>query len=144
VRPLNLIVRRTRGSACVSFRARLHTSIAAALLGSYGVWMLTDAVKTHYWATGVIGAALLLAAGGAVTSQRWSRFLVYAFAAVLTLRWLWIVGGQVTSGFLIPYLRDMPPLRAVLVFVPAAVMFLLAGYCCYVAHRYVGRRGGHV
>jgi hypothetical protein len=128
----------------LSFRARLHTSICAALLSAYGIWMLTDALKTHYWVTGAIATALLLAAVGAVASQRWSRFLVYAFAAVVASRWLWVVGDQIKSGFLIPYLSDMPPLKAVLVFVPAAVMFLLTGYCCYVAHRYVGVRGGHV
>ena len=87
---------------------------------------------------------LLVAAVGTVASRRWSRFLVYAFSALVTLQWLWIVGNQIKGGFLIPYLRGIPPLEAVLVFVPAVVMFLLIGYCCYVAHRYVGVRGGHV
>jgi hypothetical protein len=132
------------GSATVSFRARVHTTIAAALLGAYGIWMLAGAVKTYSWPMGAIGAALVLAAVGAVTSWPWSRFLVYAFAAVVTFQWLRFVGPEITSGFLIPYLRGMPLLKAVLVFVPAAIIFLLTGYCCYVAHRYVGNRGGHV
>jgi hypothetical protein len=106
--------------------------------------MLLGALETHSWYMGTIGTALLLAVGGAVTSQRWSRLLVYAFATILAFQWLWIVGGQITSGFLIPYLRDMPALKAVLVFVPAGVMFLLTAYCCYVAHRYFGNRDGHV
>jgi hypothetical protein len=131
-------------STCVSFRARIHTSIAVVLLSAYGVWMLADAVKTRYWATGAIGAALLVAAGGAVTSRGWSRFLVYAFATGLTLRWLWIVGGQITGGFLIPYLRDMPLLETVLVFIPAGAMFVMTGYCCHVASRYFGTRDDQV
>jgi hypothetical protein len=128
----------------VSLRARVHTSTAAALLGAYGIWILTWALPTRYWSLVAIGVALLVAAAGAIMSQPWSRFLVYAFAILLTLRWLWIVGGQVADGFLVNYLRGMPPLRAVLTFVPAAIMFMLTGYCCYVAHRYVGNRDGHV
>jgi hypothetical protein len=105
--------------------------------------MLFGAVETRSWYMGVIGCVLLLAVGGAITRQRWSRFLVYAFATILTLQFLWIVGGQITSGYLIPYLRDMPLLKAVLVFIPAGVMFLLTGYCCYVASRYFGNRDKH-
>jgi hypothetical protein len=132
------IIRRDRRRTCVSLRARIHTSVAALLISAYGIWMLTDALKTHYWATDAIGAALLGTAGGTVTSQRWSRFLVYAFAAVSTLRWLWIVGGQITSGLLIPYLKEMPLLKTVLVSIPAGAMFVLTGYCCYVASRHLG------
>jgi|ERR1700722_11673850 len=106
--------------------------------------MLFGAVETHSWYMGVIGAALLLAVGGAVTRQRWAKFLVYAFAAILTFQWLRIVGGQITSGLLIPYLREMSLRNAVLTFIPAGLMFVLTGYCCYVASRYFGNREDHV
>jgi hypothetical protein len=86
----------------VLLNPKIHIASAAALLGAYGVWMLFGAVETHSWYMGVLGAVLLLAVGGAVTRQRWARFLVYAFATILTFQWLWIVGGQITSGFLIP------------------------------------------
>jgi hypothetical protein len=123
---------------------KIHIASAVALLGAYGVWMLFGAVETHSWYMGVLGAVLLFAAGGAVTRQRWARFLVYAFATVFTFQWLRIVGGEITSGFLIPYLKDMPLLQAVLVFIPAGVMFVLTGYCCYVASRYFGNRDDQV
>jgi hypothetical protein len=122
----------------MSLRARVHIWAVAVLLGGYGLWKIVDAVETGVWPSGLGAAIPLAAAAAAATSRRWSRFLIYAFAVLLIGEWLWVVGYGIRSGFLGPYLRNMPPLKAVLVFVPACVMFLLTGYCVYVAYKYIG------
>ena len=76
----------------------------------------------------------------AATGRRWSGYLIYALAALFALEWAWIVVGTYRSGFLGNYLRSVSALQAVLAFVPAGGMFLLAAYCCYVAHKHVLRR----
>jgi hypothetical protein len=91
---------------------------------------------------GLVAALLSAAVLGAVRSQRWSRFLVYGFAAILIVQWLRFVVPEFTSGFLLTHLSGMPPLHAILVFVPAGFAFLLTGYCCYVASRYFGISSG--
>lgn len=94
-------------------------------------------MKAGNWPSSVVGVALLAAAIGAATGRRWSGYLIYALAAMFAIEWAWIVVGTYRSGLLGSYLRSIPVLQAVLSFVPAAGMFLLAAYCCYVAHKYV-------
>jgi hypothetical protein len=123
--------------------SRLHVAVAVLLLGGYGVWVVVNAVKAGAWLSSVAGVALLAAAMGAATGRRWSGYLIYTLAALFAIEWVWVVGGTYRSGFLGNYLRSIPALQAVLSFVPAAGMFLLAGYCCYVAHKHVlGRARG--
>ena len=118
-------------------RLRLHVAVAVLLLGSYGTWVVVNAVKAGAWPSSVVGVALLAAAVGAATGRRWSGYLIYFLAALFAIEWAWIVVGTYRSGFLGHYLRSIPALQAVLSFVPAAGMLLLAGYCCYVAHKHV-------
>ncbi len=125
-------------------RSHLHVSVAALLLAGYGGWVVVHAIKAGAWPSSVAGIALLAAAIGAATGGRWSGYLIYALAALLAIEWVWVVVGTYRSGFLGSYLRSVPALQAVLSFVPAGGMFLLAGYCCYVAHTHVlgrARRG---
>lgn len=120
-----------------ALRSRLHVAVAALLLAGYGGWVVVHAMKTGTWLSSVAGIALLAAAIGAATGRRWSGYLIYALAALLAIEWVWVVVGTYRSGFLGSYLRSIPALQAVLSFVPAGGMFLLAGYCCYVAHKHV-------
>jgi hypothetical protein len=96
-----------------------------------------NAVRAAAWPSSVVGVALLAAAVGAFTGRRWSAYLIYALAALSAIEWMWIVVGAYRSGFLGSHLRSIPVLQAVLSFVPAGGMLLLAGYCCYVAHKHV-------
>jgi hypothetical protein len=131
----------TRDPPGAAVRSRLHVAVAVLLLGSYGAWVVVNAVKAGAWPSSVVGIVLLAAAVGAATGRRWSGYLIYALAALFAIEWVWIVVGTYRRGFLGNYLRSIPALQAVLSFVPAGGMFLLAGYCCYVAHKYVLGRG---
>lgn len=126
-----------------ALRSRLHVAVAALLLAGYGGWVVVHATKAGIWSSSVAGVVLLAAAIGAATGRRWSGYLIYALTALLAIEWVWVVVGTYRSGFLGSYLRSIPALQAVLSFVPAGGMFLLAGYCCYVAHKHVlGRARG--
>jgi len=50
--------------------------------------MMLRAVEANSWASGAFGAVPLFAAGGTVTSQRWSKPLIYAFSVAFALQWL--------------------------------------------------------
>jgi hypothetical protein len=118
-------------------RSRLHIAVAVALLAGYGGWVVVHAVKAGTWPSSVAGIPLLAAAIGAAAGRRWSGYLIYVLAALFAIEWVWVVVGSYRSGFLGSYLRSIPALQAVLSFAPAGAMFLMAGYCCYVAHKYV-------
>lgn len=118
-------------------RSHLHVAFAALLLAGYGGWVVVQAMKAGTWLSSVAGIALLAAAIGTATGRGWSGYLIYALSALLAIEWVWVVVGTYRSGFLGSYLRSIPALQVVLSFVPAGGMFLLAGYCCYVAHKHV-------
>jgi hypothetical protein len=112
------------------------------MLGAYGVWMAFSAYTTHSICMGIVAGLLFVAAVGTQALQRWSSFLEYAFASVLTFQWLRVVGTELLSGAFISRIRGVPPVQVILMFVPAIIMFSLTGYCCYVAQRYVRGHAG--
>jgi len=112
------------------------------MLGAYGVWMALGAYKTQSIYMGIVACLLFVAAVGTRALQRWSSFLMYAFAGVLTFQWLRVVGTEVLSGVFTSRIRGVPPVQVILMFVPAIIMFALTGYCCYVAQRYVRGQAG--
>jgi hypothetical protein len=127
-----------------SLRSRLHTWALAILLTAAGLSVLIWGLRVSSWFYDCIGAIVLVAAAGAITSHRWAALLIYTFAALFALDWLWAFGVEYRSGFLSQYLRGLPPLQGVLSFLPALAMFSLIGYCCYIAGRYVGKGARHI
>ena len=125
-------------------RSKIHVSALVLLLVLQGVWIALAAARGAAPIYYLLGALVLAAAAGAALSQRWSRFLIYALAAAYAAQWLWVVLWGLLRGSLIEYLRSIPVLKGVLSFVPAAALFLVIGYCCYVAHTYIGRREGPI
>ena len=80
------------------------------------------------------GLFALLAAAGVIRSQRWSTFVVYIIALVISAEWLWYIWVIYHAG----YFLTIPFGQIVISLVPGVAVVVMAGYCCYVAWRYVG------
>ena len=114
-----------------ALRVRIQRYIVSATLFAYAVWLWRQPGSAAQ------ATVAIIAGGGVAANLRWSRFVVYALAAILAGEWFWILYRETKSGFLARHLSPMQPLEVVLAFAPGVLMFVLLGYCCYVAHRYV-------
>jgi hypothetical protein len=122
-------------------RSRVHVLVLVTLLVISGLWIASASVRATSLVYAAIAGVVLIAAAGAALSQPWARFLIYALAAAYSAQWLSAVLLGLFRGPLLDYLRSIPLLQGVLSFMPAAAIFFVIGYCCWVAHTYVGRRG---
>jgi hypothetical protein len=78
--------------------------------------------------------AAIVAAAGIMKSRRWPSSVVYLIALVITAEWLWYVWIICRLGYFAHI-----AFRQVLVSVaPGLGVVAIAGYCCFVAWRYVG------
>jgi len=104
------------------------------VLISYGCWVLAG--SRHRWDSLAGAATALIAAAGVIASRRSARFVVYAVALLIGSEWLWYVGIIVRVG----YLKGMPIREAAASVAPGVAIVLVAGYCGFVAWRYLGGR----
>jgi hypothetical protein len=114
---------------------RLHVAALILVLVSYGVWSISTAISGRMWDYIVGGLVALVAATGVILSQRWARAAIYILAALVTCGWLWYVWLAIRVG----YFAHRRVLEGALALVPGVAMICVAGYCCFVASRYVGR-----
>jgi hypothetical protein len=122
-----------------SRRALLHSLALIVLLTLLGLWTIAHAIRADslgYW---LVGALLLVCAAGSALRQRWTRWPVYLLAGAFVIEVGYAWEQQLRTGELLPYLKSLPPAQRALPFLPAVVLLAVAAYCCYVAHRYVGR-----
>jgi hypothetical protein len=122
----------------------MHIWALAALLTMEGSLILAAAAKGAGLFYYLMSAAFLSAAVGAVLLRVWARYLVFALTAAFAISWLTPVVESLVNGSLAQHLRSVPRPQAVLSFVPAMGLFLVLGYCCYVAHAYIGTRERHI
>ena len=127
-----------------TLRTRIHVWTLTLLLTALAIWLTVTAASTGYWPYYVSAAAVLSAAVGVATWQRWARYLIYILGVSVILEWLWFVIPDISSGALADRAHNASTLLVVLWFVPAAGLFFFIGYCCYVAHTYVGKRHGYI
>jgi len=114
--------------------ARVHIALLTLVLISYGCWVLAG--SRHRWDSLAGAATALIAAAGVIASRRSARFVVYAVALLIGSEWLWYVGIIVRVG----YLKGMPIREAAASVAPGVAIVLVAGYCGFVAWRYLGGR----
>jgi hypothetical protein len=124
--------------------SKIHVFALVILLGISAVWIVSAAVRGAAPVYYVVGAGVVVAALGAALSQPWARYLIYLLAAAYSAQWLSAVLSGLLRGPLLDYLRSIPLPQAILSFAPGAAVFFVIGYCCYVAHTYVGRREGPI
>lgn len=79
-------------------RLRFGVLIAAALLVAEGVWSLQLAADDFSPLLGAFGVGAFLAALGLLKTQPWSRFYVYAAAALLIVACTRYTGSAVMLG----------------------------------------------
>jgi hypothetical protein len=112
---------------------RIHITLLTLVLVLYGCWSISAAARVHLWSSVVGGLLALVAAAGVVKSKRWSSFVVYIIAVVFSAEWLWYIWVIHHAG----YFSTIPFARVVVSLVPGVALMVVAGYCCYVAWRYV-------
>jgi hypothetical protein len=82
----------------------------------------------------VCGLAAIVAAAGVIKSRRWSTWLVYLVALVISAEWLWYIWLICRLG----YFAHIAFREVVVSVAPGLGVVAIAGYCCFVAWRHVG------
>jgi hypothetical protein len=91
------------------------------VVAAYGGYAFGEGVNNHQLIWAVFGIAALTAAWGLQRNSRWSQYVIYVIAAMLTISWAVGVWRLTAEG----WLRDHPA-DAVLALVPGAVSVLVS------------------
>ena len=95
--------------------------LVVLLLAAYGGYALGEGVNNHQLIWAVFGIAALASAWGLLRNSRWSQYVIYMIAAMLTISWAVGVWRLTAEG----WVRDHPT-DAVLALVPGAVSVLVS------------------
>ena len=112
---------------------KFHVAVLTLILVVYGCWSLSSGVSGHHWDSALCGLAALAAAAGVVKSQRWSALMVYVIALLIMGEWLWYLW----LIFRLRYFAHIGFEQVAVSAVPGVAVLAIAGYCCFVAWRYV-------
>ena len=112
---------------------KLHVAMLTLILIVYGCWALSSGISGHHWDSALCGLASLAAAAGVVKSQRWSALLVCAIALLIMCEWLWYLW----LVFRVSYFAHIEFEQVAASAAPGVAVVTIAGYCCFVAWRYV-------
>lgn len=102
-----------------------------ALYGAAGIWL---AFIWHSWVMAVMGAVAALAGIAAAMLLRWSRYLVYALAAVFAWNFMHSIYVSARAG----YFSTFPWPQLLLALSPEFVLLIIAVFCSVMAHRHFG------
>ncbi len=91
------------------------------VVAAYGGYALGEGVNNHQLIWAVFGIAALASAWGLLRNSRWSQYVIYMIAAMLTISWAVGVWRLTAEG----WVRDHPA-DAVLALVPGAVSVLVS------------------
>jgi len=78
--------------------------LVVLLLAAYGGYAFAESVTNHQLVWGLFGIAALIGAWGLLRSSRWSPYVIYVIAALLTVSWAFAVWQLTAEG----WLRDHP------------------------------------
>jgi len=90
------------------------------LLAAYGGYAFGEGVNNHQVIWAAFGIAALTSAWGLLRNSRWSQYVIYAIAAMLTISWAVGVWRLTAEG----WLRDHPT-DAMVALVPGAMSVLV-------------------
>lgn len=123
----------------MSLSRQFHLWLLSALLLIYSGVAVYVAVRDSLW--DYLAGALLafISAVGAIFRQRWSGFLVIILGTLLVAQWCWLAWFAIRTGAL-PH----RPIKTIISFLPATLIMLIVGYCCFIAWRYLVRANGHL
>ena len=114
-------------------RGKVHVTALTAVLVLYGCWSVSAAMRGHPWTFTVGGLLALVAAAGIIKSQRWSSYVVYVLALFISAEWLWYMWVICYAG----YFSTIAFGQIAISLLPGVAVIAVAGYCSYVAWRYV-------
>jgi hypothetical protein len=112
---------------------KFHVAVLTLILVVYGCWSLSSGVSGHHRDSAFCGLAALAAAAGVVGSQRWSAWVVYLIALLIMGEWLWYLWLIFRLGYFAHIGFEQVAVSAA----PGVAVVAIAGYCCFVAWRYV-------
>jgi hypothetical protein len=116
-------------------KKKFHLALLTTVLTAYACWSISTTVSTGQWGYALGALAAIVAAAGVVKSQRWSALLIYLIALVFAAEWLWYIWLIVRLGFF----SHLEPSQVLVSVIPGVAVVGIAGYCCFIAWRYVGR-----
>ena len=95
--------------------------LVVLVVAAYGGYAFGEGVNNHQLIWAVFGIAALISAWGLLRNIRWSQYVIYVIAALLTVSWAVGVWRLTAEG----WLRDHPA-DAVVAVVPGAVSVLVS------------------
>jgi len=91
------------------------------VVAAYGGYAFGEGVNNHQVIWAVFGIAALASAWGLLRNSRWSQYVIYVIAALLTISWAVGVWRLTVEG----WLRDHPT-EAMVALVPGALAVLVS------------------